>query len=98
MYGVLAPDVGRAEPEFWQTDKIEHASVSAALSSASYVFVRRQGFTRWEAFATSLGLSLIVGVGKEVFDPKVDTDDIRADLAGGAAGSVFSFSVDVVAF
>lgn len=87
-----------APGDFWQQDKIEHASISAGISAATYGFLRSRGFSRWESFTASIGLCLAIGAGKEVFDPRVDLNDIKADIAGGVVGTSFSFTIDVIAF
>lgn len=41
-----------------------------------------------------MGVSLGVGVAKELSDPIVDEEDLQADLLGAVVGTLFSWTID----
>ncbi len=86
------------EKTFWSPDRQQHAVYSAAIAATTYVYARKYQLTKWEAFAMSFGTTLFIGFAKEAFDPKIDTEDLKADAIGTVAGGGFFFAVDLIAF
>lgn len=77
-----------------QPDKQSHIATVAALNTFTYVALRRNNLTKWQAMITSAAVTTFVGVAKEVFDSRVDTEDLRADGIGLGASLGIVFLVD----
>jgi hypothetical protein len=69
----------------WQTgafrpDRLEHASLSFALSAGVGAVTRRPG--------VGAGTALVLGFGKELLDDHVDGGDLAADAVGAALAAL----------
>jgi hypothetical protein len=87
---------GPLEEEFWQEDKQKHFALSAVTSATTYSVLRSSNYSRWESLVTGVAVGILVGTAKEVYDRRVDPDDIKADAAGGIFGGGVAFTVDWV--
>ena len=69
-----------------QTDKQLHMASSFVLTTTFKNIYKHNGFTEKEATIYSIGSSLLVGLGKEIYDEisygGFSTQDLGADLIG----------------
>jgi putative lipoprotein len=87
--GGFAQEVKKKAKDPWfAKDKLKHFVVSAALAGAGYYVAHSKLKMRKEnARAASAGVTLSIGLGKEIYDRKhSDTGFSRRDLAADAAG------------
>lgn len=87
--GGLAQEVKKKARDPWfGIDKVKHFVVSAALAGAGYYIAHSQLKMRKEnARAASAGVTLSIGLGKEIYDRKhSDTGFSRRDLTADAVG------------
>jgi uncharacterized protein YfiM (DUF2279 family) len=84
----------RAAPEdrWLARDKALHFAVSAVVQGTTHAVLRANGFAYREAAWTAGATTMVVGVGKEVWDRRAGRvfswKDLAADAAGGGAGAV----------
>jgi hypothetical protein len=97
-FPAYAQESSAQDKPFWSPDRQQHAVYSAAIAATTYVYARKYQLTKWEAFAMSFGTTMFIGFAKEAFDPKIDTEDLKADAIGTAAGGGVLFLVDVIVF
>lgn len=100
LFLTLAPSAkaGPQDSDFWQSDKQKHFALVGGVSTATYITLRSLDYGRWESLVTSVALGVLIGTAKEVYDHQADSDDIKADAAGGIVGAGFCFTVDVLFF
>ena len=68
-------------------DKELHLGVSALISGVSYGMFRQvEGMNQHDAYMSAVGVTLAVGLLKELTDEKVDRGDLVADAAGALVG------------
>lgn len=84
---------------WWGHDKALHFGISAGLSAAGYgVGAALAPDSTWIPLASGAGLSLTLGVGKEVFDQlqgrHFSWKDLTWDVLGTATGLLISWAVD----
>lgn len=81
-----------ARDAWFGVDKAKHFAVSAVVQSVGHTVLRANGRDHREAAWTAGALTLVVGVGKEVWDAQqgriFSWKDLAADGAGGATGAV----------
>ncbi len=86
-----APEQAPRDPWFGK-DKLYHFVGSAVIQSAGHTLGRAAGLDYREAAWTAAGITLTVGVAKEVHDRAdgryFSWRDLTADAAGGATGAV----------
>jgi putative lipoprotein len=78
----------KAQDPWFGKDKLKHFVVSAALAGAGYYVAHSRLKMRKEnARAASAGMTLTIGLGKEIYDRKhSETGFSKRDLAADAAG------------
>src|SRR5690606_6983608 len=87
------------DPDPWLgRDKALHFGVSVGLSAAGYgVGAALFPESEWAPFATGAGLSLSLGIGKEVFDQlqgrHFSWKDLTWDVLGTATGMALSWAI-----
>lgn len=91
----------RADEDPWfGPDKALHFSVSAGLSSITYGVAATQYDARYPPLLWGAGVSLTLGVGKELYDLTGRGDpswkDLTWDVLGTAAGLLLAWSIDLV--
>jgi putative lipoprotein len=73
-------------------DKLYHFTASALIQSATHSLLRANGLPYRDAAWTAAGVTLSIGVGKELWDRRTGGDvsakDLVADAAGTGAGAV----------
>ncbi len=84
----------RDEPSdrWFARDKLYHFTVSAAIQSVGHSVLRANGHAYRDAAWTAAGVTLSVGVAKELWDRRTggafSLKDLGADAAGTGAGAV----------
>ena len=84
------------EPEggLWSKDKQGHMAASAVVSSLLYTVMRNKKLGRWQSYATSISLTLTIGLVKEMTDPVFSTADMGANAIGAVGGSTVVLTID----
>jgi hypothetical protein len=95
----LAPHATLAqssEPEggIWSKDKQGHIAASAIVSSLLYTTMRNRKMGLWRSYATSITLTLTIGLVKEMTDPAFSTADMGANAIGAIGGSTLVLTID----
>ena len=80
-----------AQDPWFGRDKAEHFAGSALLSGVTTRVAVNQGLSDGEACGPALGVTLVVGLGKEAYDANVKKTfwswrDLTWDVAGGLTG------------
>src|SRR5690242_2702040 len=80
-------------PDRWiAKDKLLHFTVSAVIQSAGHSLLRNSGHAYRDAAWTAAGITMGIGVGKEIADQYTGGDpslrDLVADAAGAGTGAV----------
>ena len=87
--GPKRPSVG---DRWLAKDKLLHLSVSAALQSVGHSVLRANGHEYRDAAWTAAGITMGVGLAKELWDRHdgryVSWRDLTADAAGAGAGAI----------
>lgn len=82
----------RAPDPWFRRDKLYHFAVSAAIQGAGHAIGRSAGLDYRDAAWTAAGVTLTVGVAKELHDRAdgrfFSWRDLTADVAGGTAAAV----------
>ncbi len=93
-----APPERPPEDPWLGQDKLKHFAVSAVLQGGGHALGRSVGLDYREAAWTAAGLTLAVGVGKELHDRAdgrfFSWRDLTADVVGGTTGAVVVRQVD----
>lgn len=81
-----------AATEDIQTDKQLHFGVSMGLSAMTYQTMEVYGYSKTQSTVGSLGLTMAVGVAKEISDAqeannRFDKNDIAYNLLGALTGT-----------
>ena len=63
-------------------DKKKHFAAAGAISAATYLAMRKQGISRGRAYGGGIAAAMLVGVLKEIIDPKFDWKDVGYDALG----------------
>jgi len=69
-----------------EPDKQKHLMATSTISGAMYQVMRSNGNSKTKSFLYGLVLSNFVGLMKEYSDPKVDIEDIGANVLGSIIG------------
>lgn len=80
--------------DYRQEDKQKHLAATTGISSITYGISRGYKASKTKSFFLAMGVSLGVGVAKELSDPIVDEEDLQADLLGAVVGTLFSWTID----
>ena len=73
-----------------EPDKQKHLMATSTISGAMYQIMRSNGNSKAKSFLYGLTLSNFVGLMKEYSDPKIDVEDIGANILGSIIGpSIF---------
>ena len=99
------PALGAEESDPWfGPDKSLHLSISLVLSGGAtslYTFLRREGGW-YEAGAVGVGGSLLMGLGKEIYDEAAPQGsgwswrDLTWDLVGSVLGAALVLSIEAL--
>jgi putative lipoprotein len=93
-----APPERAPEDPWFGRDKLYHFVGSAVIQGAGHALGRAAGLDYREAAWTAAGLTLTVGVAKELHDRAdgrfFSTRDLAADALGTGAGAVLARQVD----
>jgi len=65
-----------------ELDKKKHFAAAGAISAATYLAMRQQGISRGRAYGGGIAAAMLVGVLKEIIDPKFDWKDVGYDALG----------------
>jgi len=65
-----------------ELDKKKHFAAAGAISAATYLAMRKQGISRGRAYGGGIAAAMLVGVLKEIIDPKFDWKDVGYDALG----------------
>jgi len=65
-----------------ELDKKKHFAAAGAISAATYLAMRKQGISRGRAYGGGIAAAMLVGVLKEIIDPKFDWKDVEYDALG----------------
>ena len=65
-----------------ELDKKKHFAAAGAISAATYLAMRQQGISRGRAYGGGIAAAMLVGVLKEIIDPKFDWKDVEYDALG----------------
>lgn len=91
--GGFAQEVKKKPKDPWfGKDKLKHFAVSLTLAGAGYyVAYKKMGMRKEQARAASAGVTLSIGLGKEIYDRKrsptgFSKRDLAADALGCGAG------------
>lgn len=86
--------------DWWGRDKALHFGVSAALSAGTYAIAAPAFDARYPPLLLGAGLSLTLGVGKELADlaglGTPSWKDLTWDVIGTAAGLVLAYGLDLL--
>jgi len=89
-----------ADDDWWGRDKALHFGVSAALSAGTYAIAAPSFEARYPPLLLGAGLSLTLGVGKELADlaglGTPSWKDLTWDVIGTAAGLVLAYGLDLL--
>lgn len=87
-----APPERAPQDPWFGRDKAKHFVVSAVIQGAGHAIARSAGLDYRDAAWTAAGLTLTVGVAKELHDRAdgrfFSWRDLTADVAGGVTGAV----------
>lgn len=93
-----APPERPPEDRWLAQDKLYHFAGSAAIQGAGHALGRAAGLDYRDAAWTAAGLTLGVGVAKELLDRAdgrfFSWKDLTADIAGGATGAAVLRQID----
>ena len=79
------------EPWFGK-DKMQHFAVSTAIGAGTTKLARNNGATKCNALSTGIGMTIVIGAGKETYDKYIkgtfwNWKDMFWNLVGGLIGS-----------
>lgn len=63
-------------------DKDKHFAATSMISTVSYVYFRKQGYSKTDSAKAGFVIALTIGVTKELTDDEIDGEDIFADILG----------------
>nr|DAF76320.1 MAG TPA: lipoprotein [Caudoviricetes sp.] len=72
----------------WGLDKVTHFLAGALVAVMGYLVACMAGATQAASLSVGLGLSIVAGVVKELFDERFECKDLLATAIGGAAATV----------
>ena len=88
----LSLSLGGPGDRWLGTDKVKHFFMSAFVQSASYASLRAAGASHGPALLGATGVTLTLGIGKELHDRNTPSDfsvrDLVADAAGAGAATI----------
>ncbi len=90
---LLVPRAAAAEDDFWGRDKALHFGVSVALASGTYALSASFFEARYPPLLLGAGVSLGLGIGKELADLAGLGDPSWKDLAWDVIGTVTGLAV-----
>ncbi len=94
---LLAP-AARADDDWVGADKALHFSVSAALAGGGYAAAAAWSDAGVDRLATGASVSLLAGIGKELWDVtghgQGSLKDLTWDLLGAVVGLALSWAID----
>ncbi|MBX7117520.1 MAG: hypothetical protein K1X31_00835 [Gemmatimonadaceae bacterium] len=92
------PDREPVNDRWFARDKLWHFAASAVIQSAGHGVLRSSGRSYPDASRTAAGLTLGIGILKEVWDARGHGDpswkDLGADVAGTGLGAVLMRQAD----
>lgn len=74
--------------EKWGLDKVTHFLAGALVAVMAYLVACMAGATQAASLAAGFGLSIVVGVVKELLDERFDWKDLLATAIGGSAATI----------
>lgn len=80
--------------DFGQADKQKHIGATAGISAVTYSVARRNSLSKTKSLLWAVGLSMGVGIAKELSDPTFDNEDLQADVIGACLGTFVSWSFE----
>ena len=78
----------------FEQDKIKHFTATAAISSSVYMVSRKNNISKPESIALGILAANIVGLLKEMNDPRFDKRDISANVFGSFFGVGFVWTFE----
>lgn len=94
--GAAAQAARQPHPDPWfGIDKVKHFFMSAFINSVSYSALQLSGASHRSAMAGAIGITMAVGVGRELHDMRVPGNlfsvrDLTWDAIGTTAGAVLT--------
>jgi putative lipoprotein len=84
--------IKQAQDPWFGKDKIQHFAVSTVIGAGTAQFAKNKGATNCDAFRAGIGMTIIIGTGKETYDKYIkgtfwNWKDMVWNLAGGFIGS-----------